>query len=189
MGNFCCKVLPVPLKLVSYYAANLNFGALFNINVKSAKPNAFLLAFIKFGRYLVPTGQTPLCFHNTSILVHPRKGLHKPPSNKLVEVVGTAPTSATFISNVSTSASYLSIDLTFCQSCAKLKYMPKNRIFKFDDGTETKDVEALSYKKAVKSFQGSSKAKMVTIEWTTKNGEVFVKEQKLPLGRKKKIGR
>ena len=104
MGNFCCKVLPVPLKLVSYYAANLNFGALFNINVKSAKPNAFLLAFIKFGRYLVPTGQTPLCFHNTSILVHPRKGLHKPPSNKLVEVVGTAPTSVTFIPNVSTSA-------------------------------------------------------------------------------------
>ncbi len=67
--------------------------------------------------------------------------------------------------------------------------MPKNRIFKFDDGTETKDVEALSYKKAVKSFQGSSKSKMVTIEWTTKNGEVFVKEQQLPLGRKKKLGR
>ena len=67
--------------------------------------------------------------------------------------------------------------------------MPKNRIFKFDDGTETKDVKALSYKKAVKSFQGSSKAKMVTIEWTTKNGEVFVKEQQLPLGRKKKLGR
>jgi hypothetical protein len=67
--------------------------------------------------------------------------------------------------------------------------MPKNRIFKFDDGTETKDVEAMSYKKAVKSFQGGSKAKMVTIEWTTKAGEVFVKDQKLPLGRKKKIGR
>ena len=67
--------------------------------------------------------------------------------------------------------------------------MPKNRIFKFDDGTETKDVEALSYKKAVNSFQGSSKAKMVTIEWTTKNGEVFVKDQQLPLGRKKKLGR
>ena len=67
--------------------------------------------------------------------------------------------------------------------------MPKNRIFKFDDGTEVKDVEALSYKKAVKSFQGSSKAKMVTIEWTTKNGEVFIKDQQLPLGRKKKLGR
>ena len=67
--------------------------------------------------------------------------------------------------------------------------MPRNRIFKFNDGTETKDVEALSYKRAVKSFQGSSKAKMVTIEWTTKNGEVFVKDQQLPLGRKKKLGR
>jgi len=69
------------------------------------------------------------------------------------------------------------------------KDMPKNRIFKFNDGTETKDVEALSFKKAVKSFQGGSKAKMVTIEWTTKNGEVFVKDQKLPIGRKKKIDR
>ena len=68
-------------------------------------------------------------------------------------------------------------------------YMPKNRIFKFDDGTETKEVEALSFKKAVKSFQGGSKAKMVTIEWTTKAGEEFVKDQPIPLGRKKKIGR
>ena len=67
--------------------------------------------------------------------------------------------------------------------------MPKMRIFKFDDGTETKEVEALSLKKAIKSFQGSSKAKMVTIEWETKKGEVFVKEQQLPIGRKKKIGR
>ena len=63
------------------------------------------------------------------------------------------------------------------------------RTFKINDGNETKEVEALSYKKAIKSFQGSSKAKMVTIEWTTKAGEEFVKEQKLPLGRKKKLGR
>ena len=67
--------------------------------------------------------------------------------------------------------------------------MPKNRIFKITDGSETKDVEALSFKKAVKSYQGGSKSKMITIEWTTKNGEVFVKEQQLPLGRKKKLGR
>ena len=67
--------------------------------------------------------------------------------------------------------------------------MPKNRIFKITDGTETKDVEALSFKKAVKSYQGGCKSKMITIEWTTKNGEVFVKEQQLPLGRKKKLGR
>ena len=63
------------------------------------------------------------------------------------------------------------------------------RKFKFNDGNEVKEVEALSYKKAVKSFQASSKVKMVTIEWTTKNGEVFVKDQQLPLGRKKKLGR
>ncbi len=68
-------------------------------------------------------------------------------------------------------------------------YMPKNRIFKITDNGETKEVEALSFKKAVKSYQGGSKSKMITIEWTTKNGEVFVKEQKIPLGRKKKIGR
>ena len=46
--------------------------------------------------------------------------------------------------------------------------MPKNRIFKISDGVETKEVEAMSFKKAVKSFQGSSKAKMITIEWMTK---------------------
>ena len=67
--------------------------------------------------------------------------------------------------------------------------MPKNRIFKITDGTETKDVEALSFKKAVKSYQGGSKSKMITIELTTKSGKEFVKQQKLPLRRKKKIGR
>ena len=65
--------------------------------------------------------------------------------------------------------------------------MPKNRIFKITDGTETKDVEAMSYKKAVKSYQGSSKSKMITIERMTKAGELFVKDQKIPLGRKKKL--
>ena len=67
--------------------------------------------------------------------------------------------------------------------------MSKNRIFKITDGTETKDVEAMSYKKAVKSYQGRSKSKMITIVWTTKAGGLFVKDQKLPLGRKKKISR
>ncbi len=67
--------------------------------------------------------------------------------------------------------------------------MPKMRKIKFDDGSEVNEVEAVSFKKAVKSFQGGSKAKMVTIEWTTKKGEEFVKLQKLPLGREKKLGR
>ena len=65
--------------------------------------------------------------------------------------------------------------------------MPKNRIFKISDGTDTKDVEAMSFKKAVRSFQSFSKASMITIEWTTKRGQEFFKEQKIPLGRKKKL--
>ena len=138
----------------------------------------------------MPTGQTPEIFTHPSKLFHPRKGLRRPPSNNLVEVVGTAPTSEMFISSQSTFTNVIiSKRLTICQLCAKLVYMPKNRIFKISDGTETKEVEALSFKKAVKSFQGSSKAKMITIEWITKAGELFVKNQKIPLGRKKKIGR
>ena len=54
---------------------------------------------------------------------------------------------------------------------------------------EEKIIEAPSFKKAIKSFQATSKEKKVTIEWTTKKGEGYVKEQKLPLGRKKKIGK
>ena len=67
--------------------------------------------------------------------------------------------------------------------------MSKMRKFIITDGAEQKEVEALSFKKAIKSYQGGSKSKMITIEWMTKGGELFVKDQKLPLGRKKKIGR
>ena len=66
--------------------------------------------------------------------------------------------------------------------------MSKMREFKIITGTEEKVVESTSFKKALKSYQASSKAKMVTIEWETKKGRFFVKEQKLPIGRKKKIG-
>jgi NADPH-dependent 7-cyano-7-deazaguanine reductase QueF-like protein len=65
--------------------------------------------------------------------------------------------------------------------------MSKMREFKIIDGTEEKVIESTSFKKALKSFQASSKAKMVTIEWETKKGRIFVKEQKLPIGRKKKL--
>ena len=65
--------------------------------------------------------------------------------------------------------------------------MSKMRKFKIISGTEEKVIEATSFKKAVKSFQASSKEKMVTIEWETKKGEIFVKEQQLPIGRKKKL--
>ena len=67
--------------------------------------------------------------------------------------------------------------------------MPKNKKFIIIDGEETKEVEALSFKKAVKSYQGSTKSKIITVEWEAKKGGVYTKEQSLPLGRKKKIGR
>lgn len=63
------------------------------------------------------------------------------------------------------------------------------RNFIFNDGKETKTVEALGYKRAVKSFQGGSKAKQVTVEWEAKRGGTFEKVQLLPMGREKKIGR
>ena len=67
--------------------------------------------------------------------------------------------------------------------------MSKMREFKIISGTEEKVIESTSFKKALKSYQRDSKAKMVTIEWETKKGKSFVKEQKLPIGRKKNIGR
>ena len=67
--------------------------------------------------------------------------------------------------------------------------MPKERLFKFTDVTapeeeRVKEVTAMSYKRAVKSYQGGSKAKEVEVEWTTKGGEEFYKVQTLPIGRK-----
>jgi len=67
--------------------------------------------------------------------------------------------------------------------------MSKMREFIFDDGNETKTVEALSYKKAVKSYQSSSKANSVRVEWLAKKGVVHEIVQPLPLGRHKKLGR
>ena len=137
----------------------------------------------------MPTGQTPTVFTHPSNLVHPRKGLLKPPV-----IIGGGGRYCPDVRNVYFTLINICTDnytlrLTFCQLCAKLMYMPKNRIFKITDGTETKEVEAMSFKKAVKSFQGSSKSKMITIEWMTKGGELFIKDQQIPLGRKKKIGR
>ena len=69
------------------------------------------------------------------------------------------------------------------------RHMPKMRTFTFTDTGETKTVEAISYKKAVKSFQGNTKSKLVHVEWTGKKGIAQEKEQKLPMGRYKKISR
>lgn len=67
--------------------------------------------------------------------------------------------------------------------------MTKMRTFTFIDGDTTETREAVSWKKAVKSYQSSAKNKVITVEWTSKKGEEFSKLQTLPIGRKKKIGR
>tara|TARA_B100001027_G_scaffold112927_1_gene77934 strand:+ start:16 stop:219 length:204 start_codon:yes stop_codon:yes gene_type:complete len=66
--------------------------------------------------------------------------------------------------------------------------MAKMRTFTFYDGEETKTVDALSFKKAVKSFQPNTKSKMVRVEWEAKKGGIYEKQQALPLGRSKKLG-
>jgi len=53
----------------------------------------------------------------------------------------------------------------------------------------TESIESRGYKQAVKSFQNKyPKAKNVVVMWT-KNEIELSKLQKLPMGRKKKIGR
>ena len=63
------------------------------------------------------------------------------------------------------------------------------RTFTFFDGDKTETKESTSYKKAVKSYQGSPKSKIVRVEWEAKKGGGDEKEQLLPMGRSKKIGR
>ena len=46
------------------------------------------------------------------------------------------------------------------------------RTFTFFDGDKTETKESTSYKKAVKSYQGSTKSKIVRVEWEAKKGGV-----------------
>ena len=59
----------------------------------------------------------------------------------------------------------------------------------YAEGEEPKDVEALGFRRAVKSFQGGSKAKQVRVEWEAKKGGMYEKLQMLPLGRSKKLAK
>ena len=67
--------------------------------------------------------------------------------------------------------------------------MPKNRIFKFTDGDEIKEVTALGWRRAVKSFQNTAKVTDTVVTLIGKKGKAMTKAIKLPLGRKKKIDR
>lgn len=58
------------------------------------------------------------------------------------------------------------------------------RTYTFIDGEETKTIESMSYRKAVKSFQGGTESKAVRVEWEAKKGGIYEITQKLPLGRK-----
>jgi len=95
--HFCCQAGASP-EIIGYYAANLNSALLGNITVRSAKPNALLFAFINwtYPRTYWANSQDLYTPVETD---HPRKGLHKPPSNKLVEVQGIEPWSKMFISS------------------------------------------------------------------------------------------
>ena len=67
--------------------------------------------------------------------------------------------------------------------------MAKMRTFTFYDGEETKTIDALGYRRAVKSFQSNTKSKSVKVEWEAKKGGTYEKQQTLPLGRSKKLGK
>lgn len=67
--------------------------------------------------------------------------------------------------------------------------MAKMRTFTFYDGEETKTIDALGYRRAVKSFQANTKSKIVRVEWEAKKGSIYEKQQPLPLGRSKKLGK
>jgi hypothetical protein len=62
--------------------------------------------------------------------------------------------------------------------------MAKMRTFTFTDGDKVETKEAVSYKKAVKSFQSSTQSKFVKVEWEAKKGDIYEMIQPLPLGRK-----
>ena len=58
------------------------------------------------------------------------------------------------------------------------------RTYTFYDGDNVETKEEMSYRKAVRSFQGSTKRKSVRVEWTPKKGGTYEMIQSLPLGRK-----
>ena len=71
-----------------------------------------------------------------------------------------------------------------------IHHMAKQRIYKFTDGNEiNEEITAMSWKKAVKSFQNKVKAKLIYIEWISKKGIEMTKWQTLPIGRKDKLGK
>ena len=67
----------------------------------------------------------------------------------------------------------------------------KPNVAELENGTvEVEPIQAMSYKKAVKSFQARHpELKIVGVYHPNKKGETLLTWQKLPMGRKKKVGR
>jgi len=64
------------------------------------------------------------------------------------------------------------------------------RIFKFwNESGQEEEKESMSFKKAVKSVQENFKNQLVGFEYISKKGKKIVSSIRLPIGRKKKIGR
>ena len=62
--------------------------------------------------------------------------------------------------------------------------MAKMRTFTFTDGDKVETREAVSYKKAVRSFQSGTQSRFVRVEWEAKKGGIHEMLQTLPIGRK-----
>jgi hypothetical protein len=62
--------------------------------------------------------------------------------------------------------------------------MAKMRTFTFTDGDKVETREAVSYKKAVRSFQSGTQSRFVRVEWEAKKGDIYETLQPLPIGRK-----
>ena len=62
--------------------------------------------------------------------------------------------------------------------------MAKMRTFTFTDGDKVETREAVSYKKAVRSFQSGTQSRFVRVEWEAKKGGIYEMIQPLPMGRK-----
>lgn len=70
--------------------------------------------------------------------------------------------------------------------------MPKMKTYQFDyfeqDTIKKDSIDALSWKKAVKQFQGKVKVSDAQVTYLTKRGEPMSYWMELPIGRKRKLG-
>lgn len=68
--------------------------------------------------------------------------------------------------------------------------MAKMREFTFwNESGDEKKTEQLSFKDAVKAVQGDFKDNFIGVEYISKKGKKIIESVKIPLGRKKKIGK